>query len=219
MAGDVASRVDRRTVQRSPTTRGGDRFAYPGAPDRVIVVLGYHEVGEDGSHGISEICRAGVRRAEALATDPRTQAVIFTGWSFDGGPTEAEQMAAAWTGRRDVALIQEPLATNTAENAVRSFDLVRRLDGASEVTVVCSIRHLPRVRFFFDRLFRGYGYALGYRCVAWPTPSPKLIQAELASISRMAADRRNALRLLQDADSATRAATDAGGGIVATEPR
>ena len=37
------------------------------APDRVIVVLGYHEIGDDGQHGISPICRAAVRRAEALA--------------------------------------------------------------------------------------------------------------------------------------------------------
>ena len=36
-----------------------------GAPDRVIVVLGYHEFGDDGRHGISSICRAAVRRAEA----------------------------------------------------------------------------------------------------------------------------------------------------------
>ena len=36
-------------------------------PGCVIVVLGYHEFGDDGSHGISDICRAGVRRAEALA--------------------------------------------------------------------------------------------------------------------------------------------------------
>ena len=35
------------------------------APDRVIVVLGYHEFGDDGRHGISSICRAAVRRAEA----------------------------------------------------------------------------------------------------------------------------------------------------------
>jgi DUF218 domain len=202
MVGDVASGARRSLGSRSRTTGGEKRPVQDVRRDRVIVVLGYHEFGEDGTHGISEICRAGVRRAEALAENPSTQAVIFTGWSADGGPTEAAQMAAAWRGRRDIALIQEPLATNTAENAVRSFDLVRRLGGASDVTVVCSIRHLPRVRFFFDRLFRGYGYAVGYRCVARPTPSPRLLQAELSSISRMAADRRRALRLLQDADAA-----------------
>jgi uncharacterized SAM-binding protein YcdF (DUF218 family) len=198
----------RRTTLDPRRTRGAERAPEVVARDRVIVVLGYHEVEEDGSHGISAICRAGVRRAAELAADPRTQAVIFTGWSFDGGPSEAEQMAALWTGRRDIGLIEEPLATNTAENAVRSLDLVRGLPGTAEVMVVCSIRHLPRVRFLFDRLFRGYGYHVGYRCVARPSPSPRLIQAELSSISRMAGDRRRALRLLQDADSSRRRAID-----------
>lgn len=54
MAGDVASGADGGTVPRSQPTRGGDRFARAGASDRVIVVLGYLEFGEDGSHGISE---------------------------------------------------------------------------------------------------------------------------------------------------------------------
>src|SRR3977135_331810 len=60
--------------------------------DRVVIVLGYRDIGADGSHGITTICRAGVRRAESLAVDVRTCGVIFTGWSVDGGPTEADQM-------------------------------------------------------------------------------------------------------------------------------
>ena len=54
------------TVVRMPA---GERAvdAAAGAPDRVIVVLGYHEIGDDGRHGISSICRAAVRRAEELA--------------------------------------------------------------------------------------------------------------------------------------------------------
>ncbi len=73
----------------------------------VIVVLGYHEFAADGSHGISDICRAGVRRAEALAASVKPRAVVFTGWSSTGGASEAEQMAAAWSGRTDVELIRE----------------------------------------------------------------------------------------------------------------
>jgi uncharacterized SAM-binding protein YcdF (DUF218 family) len=166
--------------------------------DRVIVVLGYRDIGADGSHGITTICRAGVRRAESLALDVRTRAVLFTGWSVDGGPTEADQMAAAWKGRRDIALIREPTATNTAENAVRSLQLVRELEGVSEVYVVCSIHHLFRVRFFFGELFRQHGYAVGYRPVAWPFALPRLLLHEGSSISRMRMDRRVALRLLGD---------------------
>jgi uncharacterized SAM-binding protein YcdF (DUF218 family) len=124
--------------------------------------------------------------------------VIFTGWSSRGGPSEADQMAEQWRGRRDIALIREPHASNTAENAVRSLALVQELEGASEVVVVCSIRHFPRVRFFVRRLYRQYGLATRYRYVVRPLPSPSLIWHELSSITRMARDRRKALRLLDD---------------------
>jgi hypothetical protein len=172
-------------------------------PERVIVVLGYHEFGDDGRHGISSICRAAVRRAEELAGGANVppRAVIFTGWSSDGGPAEADLMAEEWTGRRDVSLIREPRAVNTAENAVRSLELVRAIEGASEVVLVCSIRHFPRARFFFGRLYRRYGYRTRYRYVMRPLPSLPLVRHELSSIARMARDRRRALRLLDEADS------------------
>ena len=109
-------------------------------------------------------------------------------------------MAEEWQGRRDVALIREPHAVNTAENAVRSLELVRAIDGASEVVLVCSIRHFPRVRFLFDRLYRRHGYATRYRYVVRPLPSLPLVRHELSSIARMARDRRRALRLLDEAD-------------------
>ena len=171
--------------------------------DRVIVVLGYHEFGDDGRHGISSICRAAVRRAEELAAKAELppRAVIFTGWSSDGGPAEADQMAEEWTGRRDVSLIREPRAVNTAENAVRSLELVRAIEGTPEVVLICSIRHFPRVRFFFGRLYRRYGYKTRYRYVVRPLPSLPLVRHELSSIARMARDRRRALRLLNEADS------------------
>lgn len=165
--------------------------------ERVIVVLGYHQIGDDGSHGLSSICRAAVRRAEALAEREPPRAVIFTGWSSSGGPSEADQMAAEWQGRRDILLLREPHASNTAENAVRSLALVQELEGASEVVLVCSIRHFPRVRFLFRRLYRGYGLATRYRYVVRPLPSPALVWHELSSITRMARDRRSALGLLE----------------------
>jgi uncharacterized SAM-binding protein YcdF (DUF218 family) len=178
---------------------GGERARRSeNASDRVIVVLGYHEIGDDGRHGISSICRAAVRRAEALAAEVPPRAVIFTGWSSNGGPAEADQMAEEWQGRRDVSLIREPRAVNTAENAVRSLALVQAIEGASEVVLVCSIRHFPRVRFLFDPLYRRNGYATRYRYVVWPLPSLPLVWRELWSIGRMARDRRRALRLLNE---------------------
>jgi uncharacterized SAM-binding protein YcdF (DUF218 family) len=177
----------------------GSEWSMPdGVPDRVIVVLGYHEISDDGRHGISPICRAAVRRAEVLAADVPPRAVIFTGWSSNGGPAEADQMAEEWQGRRDVPLVREPQAVNTAENAVRSLALVRTIEGASEVVLVCSIRHFPRVRFLFDQLYRRHGYATRYRYVVRPLPSLALVLGELRSIMRMARDRRVARRLLDE---------------------
>jgi uncharacterized SAM-binding protein YcdF (DUF218 family) len=189
--------------------RDVQRETDPSGP--VIVVLGYHEFGADGSHGISEICRAGVRRAEALAERAKPRAVIFTGWSSTGGPTEADQMAAAWQGRADVELIREANATNTAENAVRSLEVLRALDGARDVLVVCSVRHFPRARFFFDALYRRHGYQVGYAYVASPLPPAGLWRQEFGSITRMVRDRRAALGLLGEAPSVpTGALTDYG---------
>jgi uncharacterized SAM-binding protein YcdF (DUF218 family) len=109
-------------------------------------------------------------------------------------------MVEEWKGRRDVALIREPQAVNTAENAVRSLALVKAIEGASEVVLVCSIRHFPRVRFLFDRLYRRHGYVTRYRYVFRPLPSLPLIVRELWSIARMTRDRRRALRLLDELD-------------------
>ncbi len=168
----------------------------PGTRAFVIVVLGYHEFGADGTHGISDICRAGVRRAEALAARTRPRAVIFTGWSSTGGPSEAEQMADAWSGRPDVEVICESHATNTAENAVRTIEILRGMDGPLEVEVVCSIRHFPRARYFFGGLFRRHGHRVAFSYVASPAPTAALWRHELGSITRMFGDRRAALGLL-----------------------
>ena len=71
---DVASRRRMRSRRMASGQKPAEDDAVDaavGAPDRVIVVLGYHEIGDDGRHGISSICRAAVRRAEALAARRR----------------------------------------------------------------------------------------------------------------------------------------------------
>jgi hypothetical protein len=182
-----------------------DVQADPDARALVIVVLGYRELGADGSHGISDICRAGVRRAAALADQRMPRAVVFTGWSSTGGPSEADQMADAWTGRADVELIRESHAVNTAENAIRTVDVLRGLDGPLDVIVVCSIRHFPRARYFFTALFRRHGHRIGFAYVASPRPSLSLWREELGSITRMVGDRRRALELLRETPSSATA--------------
>src|SRR3954469_12112058 len=118
-----------RVVERPAGGTGAIR--HEGARARVIVVLGYHELGDDGRHGISSICRAAVRRAEQLAAEAPPRAVIFTGWSSTGGPAEADQMAAEWQGRRDIALLREPRAVNTAENGGGSLAVLGAVGGGS----------------------------------------------------------------------------------------
>ena len=105
-------------------------------------------------------------------------------------------MRDAWQGRWDVPLLLEPLAVNTAENAVRSLPADLRLADAEEVVVVCSVRHALRVHFFFDGLGRRLGYRVRYHYVLRPAPSPALWAAEASSITRMVRDRRAAIGLL-----------------------
>jgi hypothetical protein len=162
----------------------------------VIVVLGYHEI-RCGRHLLSATGRAGVKRAAALDRDRPARAVIFTGWSSHGDASEADQMLEIWGGRRDVLLLREPDASNTAENAVRSYKLVRQLGGVSEVSVVCSIRHLLRVRFLFRAVYGQDQISLRYCYVIRPFPSARLLLHELCSIARMARDRDAACELLQ----------------------
>jgi hypothetical protein len=63
--------------------------------------------------------------------------------------------------------------------------------------VVCSIRHFPRVRYLFARLYRRHGLALRFRYVVRPLPTGPLILHEIFSLTRMGRDRRRALRLLE----------------------
>jgi len=86
---------------------------------------------------------------------------------------------------------------NTAENAVRTIEVLRGLDGPLDAIVVCSIRHFLRARYFVTALFRRHGHRVGYVYVSSPLPSATLWRHELGSITRMVGDRRAALELLQ----------------------
>lgn len=142
---------------------------------RALVVLGYHEYAQDGRHGISDVCRACVRRAQSLPAD----VVVFTGWSSSGGPSEAEQMRELWD---PPGLLLEPHARNTAENAVNSLQLLLEHGGVDRATVVCSIRHRIRVPYFFGRLFERHGIAVDYDYVRRPLPRPRIWLEELVAL-------------------------------------
>src|SRR2546421_2409733 len=106
-----------------------------------IVVPGNGSLGQDGVYRISGRCRTLVAAAERAAAELSPRVVVFSGWSPDGGPSEAEQMRDAWRGP-DVELVVEPTARITAENVSRTLPLLleRQIDRA---VVVCAPVHVP----------------------------------------------------------------------------
>ena len=144
-----------------------------------IVVPGNGSATPDGEYRISGRCLRLVREAEQLALSLPAATVVFSGWSPAGGPSEAEQMRAAWRGP-DVELVVEPTATVTAQNAARTLPLLVER-GVGKAIVVCAPLHLYRTRFFFSRLFGSQGIATEFR-VARVAPSPYALGWELIAL-------------------------------------
>jgi uncharacterized SAM-binding protein YcdF (DUF218 family) len=145
-----------------------------------IVALGSSRAAGTGLYRISPACRRVVTEAERLARQLRPRAVVFTGWSPDGGTSEAEQMRALWRGP-EVELVVEPTASSTAENAARALPLLRER-GIQGAVIVCTPLHLYRARWFFQRLFHAHGIETTFR-VARVVPTPGAAIWELAALS------------------------------------
>jgi uncharacterized SAM-binding protein YcdF (DUF218 family) len=148
-----------------------------------IVIPGHSERGR-----VSARCQRLLMQAAELAERRVPGVIIFSGWSPNGGASEAEQMLEAWPGRRDLELVTETTAATTAQNASRSLPLLLER-GIREATVVCAPVHAPRVRYFFGAV---YGKA-GLRCdvhIAKALATPYAVAWELAA----AAVRRRQLR-------------------------
>ena len=121
------------------------------AAPRVIVVLGYSDGGQGELHSVGE---ARLARAAEVAT--RDDVVVLSGWArLPGTRSEAELMAAAWTGTAR-ALVVDPDARTTVGNAANALNDIRRV-GACEVVVVTSRWHAPRAKAAFRWLLRGSG--------------------------------------------------------------
>lgn len=131
-----------------------------------IVVLG-NGGRRRGERPITEACLALVREGERIAASRAVDAVVLTGGSRGGGPSEAEQMYAAWEGRPDVDLVVEPTASITAENAARTLPLLVER-GMSRAVVVSAPLHVYRTRFFFSRLFEPHGIQTSFHVAAVP---------------------------------------------------
>ena len=141
----------------------------PNSAPRLIVVLGY----SDGrSHELHPICAARLERAAALAGEG--DVVLLAGWSRHPGKLpEAELMRKAWPGAPE-ALLSDPDARITAENAANAAAHAREL-GARAVVVVTSSWHRARAGVLFRSLLPG----LPVSVVGARTPgSPRLYLRE-----------------------------------------
>jgi uncharacterized SAM-binding protein YcdF (DUF218 family) len=118
---------------------------------RVVVVLGYSNGARPGLHSV---CAARLARAAVISSPD--DVVVLSGWSrVPTARSEAELMAAAWTGRAREVVV-DPDARTTVENAANAVDDIARV-GAREVVVVTSSWHAPRAKAAFRRLLHGRG--------------------------------------------------------------
>ena len=155
-----------------------------------LVVPGHSRKGR-----LSSRCLRLLDVAAELAERRRPEVVVFSGWSPGGGPTEAEQMLEAWSGRRDVELALEPTARITAENASRSLALLLQRN-VREATVVCAPLHLARIRYFFGGLYPRFGIRCEVRAV-WSPPTPTALAWEVGAVPVMRRQLRAALAELE----------------------
>ena len=171
--------------------RSGEVLAIVGAPADGLNLL--HEV----LLGQRAPARGSIQflGKEIAATDRRQR--VDAGMSFVNPPQARDQSLSHFTVEENLILGQTRRGPFTRRgwlkfesirgNAVRSLQLVLGLEGVSEVVVVCSVRHFPRARFLFDRLYRRHGYAVSYCYVARPAPwgwnRPGLTSAHASNVA------------------------------------
>lgn len=129
---------------------------------------------------------AGTRRrlvaeAERTARDLSTPLVVFSGWSANGGPSEARQMRELWSGPATVEVVLEETASTTAENAARTLPLLLDRSVTSAV-VICTPLHLLRARWMFRRVYGDHGIRVRLR-TARELPTPGALLWELGALT------------------------------------
>ena len=89
----------------------------PHEPPRVVVVLGYSDGGRDALH---PVCAARLARAAEISTEE--DVVVLSGWArVPGTRSEAELMAAAWTGGA-ASSWSTPMRGRRSGNAVNALE-------------------------------------------------------------------------------------------------
>jgi uncharacterized SAM-binding protein YcdF (DUF218 family) len=137
-----------------------------------VVVLG---------SSLNRDCRRLVAAAERAAESTRAEVVVFSGWSPNGGPSEAECMHTLWRGPRTLDLVVEETASTTAQNAARTLPLLLER-GVTEAIVICSPLHLLRARWIFRNVYCSHGVAVRFR-IARIAPTPGALVWELGALA------------------------------------
>lgn len=145
-----------------------------------LVVLG---------NGLPAVCRRLVAEAERAATRLNAPVVVFSGWSANGGPSEAAQMRALWRAPAGELVVEETAST-TAENASRTLPLLRER-GVTEAIVVCTPLHYFRARWIFRNVYERHGVAVRFQ-VARVAPTPGALVWELGALTVAARQMRDA---------------------------
>jgi uncharacterized SAM-binding protein YcdF (DUF218 family) len=135
------------------------------------------------------VCRRLVAEAERVATRLNRPVVVFSGWSANGGPSEAAQMRALWRAPAGELVVEETAST-TAENASRTLPLLRER-GVTEAVIVCTPLHYFRARWIFRNVYEHHGVAVRFQ-VARVAPTPGALVWELAALTVAARQTRGA---------------------------
>jgi uncharacterized SAM-binding protein YcdF (DUF218 family) len=122
-----------------------------------------------------------VAEAERVAGQVGAEVVVFSGWSPNEGPSEAQQMRALWRQPEGVELVVEETASTTAQNAARTLPLLleRRI---AEAIVICTPLHLLRARWIFRGVYGRHGVAVRFRLARVP-PTPGAVAWELGALT------------------------------------
>jgi len=130
-----------------------------------------------------------VAEAERAARDLDATLVVFTGWSPNDGPSEAQHMRGIWRGP-DVELVAEETASTTAENAARTLPILLAR-GVTEAVVISTPLHLPRAQWIFRSVYGSRGVAVRFR-LARVAPTPGAVLWELGALTVAARQARAA---------------------------
>lgn len=140
-----------------------------------VVVLG---------NNLTRARRLLVAEAGRAADRLGAEVVVLSGWSPDGGPSEAARMRALWRVPATVELVLEETASSTAENAARTLPLLLER-GITEAVVICTPAHLLRARWIFRSIYGRHGVAVRFR-PARIAPTPGALVWELGALTALA---------------------------------